>query len=88
MLISLLAEDWDVPDVPGTAGPPDDHEAATPEPPAAPRKRRRGVTSMEYLVCASFIIIVLISTIQALGITVKGLFTKDATATNTSKQGP
>jgi Flp pilus assembly pilin Flp len=50
---------------------------------AAPKKRRRlGVTAMEYLVMASLITVVLIMTIQHLGAITGGLFGKSAHATN------
>jgi Flp pilus assembly pilin Flp len=62
-------------------------EPAGAAPSPAPRQRRRGVTAMEYLVVASFILMVLIATIQLLGSHVGNLFKKDANATTTS-QGP
>jgi Flp pilus assembly pilin Flp len=46
------------------------------------RKKRRGATSMEYCVMISFILLVLIATIQALGFTVGSLFTSNAAATS------
>ena len=50
---------------------------------AAPKKRRRlGVTAMEYLVMASLIITALIMTIQHLGSVTGGLFGTSANATN------
>jgi Flp pilus assembly pilin Flp len=45
-----------------------------------PVRKRRGVTSLEYLAVISLILIVLILTIQQLGMTVGGLFTSDAQA--------
>ena len=46
------------------------------------RKRRRGATSMEYCVMASFILLVVIATVQALGFKVGALFTSNAAATS------
>jgi len=46
------------------------------------RKRRRGATSMEYCVMASFILLVVIASVQAFGFTVGGLFTSNAAATS------
>jgi Flp pilus assembly pilin Flp len=51
------------------------------------RKRRRGATSMEYCVMASFILLVLIASIQAFGIKVGGLFTSNAAATSKFSPG-
>jgi Flp pilus assembly pilin Flp len=42
---------------------------------------RRGVTSLEYVVCASFILVVLVLAVQHLGSITSGLFKKDADAT-------
>ena len=50
-------------------------------PPRPGRKRRRGVTSMEYVVMASFILMVLIGTVQYLGYGVGNLFTSDSNST-------
>ena len=62
-------------------------EAATREAELVPveadgKKRRRGVTAMEYLVCITFILVVVIITVQSLGISTNQLFTKNANATN------
>jgi Flp pilus assembly pilin Flp len=46
------------------------------------RKRRRAATSMEYCVMASFILMVLIASVQAFGFKVGGLFTSNAAATS------
>jgi Flp pilus assembly pilin Flp len=54
--------------------------------PERQRQRRRGATAMEYLVVASFILMVLIVTIQTLGVNVSNLFKKDANATKS--KGP
>lgn len=48
----------------------------------AKKRRRLGVTAMEYLVMASLIIVVLIMTIQHLGVVTSGLFGTSANATN------
>ena len=53
-----------------------------PEGKAAKKKKRLGVTAMEYLVMASLIITVLIMTIQHLGSVTGGLFGTSANATN------
>jgi Flp pilus assembly pilin Flp len=50
-------------------------------------RRRRGATMMEYLVVISLILTVLIITVQHLGQTVQQLFSSDAAATATKKQG-
>jgi Flp pilus assembly pilin Flp len=52
------------------------------------RKGRRGATSMEYCVMASFILLVLIASVQALGFKVGGLFTANAAATSKFSSGP
>jgi Flp pilus assembly pilin Flp len=52
------------------------------------RKRRRGATSMEYCVMASFILLVVIAAVQALGFTVGGLFTSNAAATSKFSSSP
>jgi Flp pilus assembly pilin Flp len=46
------------------------------------RRFRRGATSLEYVVCASFILVVLVLAVQHLGTITNGLFKKDANATN------
>jgi Flp pilus assembly pilin Flp len=46
------------------------------------KKKRLGVTAMEYLVMASLIIVVLIMTIQHIGAITGGLFGTSANATN------
>ncbi len=51
------------------------------------RKKRRGATSMEYCVMASFILLVLIASVQAFGFKVGGLFTSNAAATSNILQG-
>jgi len=48
----------------------------------ARRKKRRGATSMEYCVLASFILMVVIAAVQALGFKVGSLFTSNAAATS------
>jgi Flp pilus assembly pilin Flp len=53
-----------------------------PEGEAPKKKKRLGVTAMEYLVMASLIITVLIMTIQHLGAVTGGLFGSSANATN------
>jgi Flp pilus assembly pilin Flp len=50
------------------------------EQPSGPRRGRGGTTTMEYLVMLSFILIVIIATIQSFGISVANLFQGDATA--------
>jgi Flp pilus assembly pilin Flp len=52
------------------------------------RKGRRGSTSMEYAVAASFILMVLIASVHALGFTVGGLMTSNAAATSKFSSGP
>lgn len=47
-------------------------------------KKRRGATAMEYLVVISFILVVLIASVQTIGGTTKGLFNKSVTATSAS----
>jgi Flp pilus assembly pilin Flp len=52
-------------------------------------KKRRGATSMEYCVMASFILLVLIASVQAFGFKVGSLFTSNAAATSKiSSPGP
>jgi Flp pilus assembly pilin Flp len=51
------------------------------------RKKRRGATSMEYCVMVSFILLVLIASVQALGFTVGSLFTSNAAATSKFSSG-
>jgi len=51
------------------------------------RKRRRGATSMEYCVMASFILLVVIASVQAFGFSVGGLFTANAAATSKISPG-
>lgn len=46
------------------------------------RKGRRAATSMEYVVMASFILLVVIAAIQSFGFSVSKLFTSDAAATS------
>jgi Flp pilus assembly pilin Flp len=48
--------------------------------PPAFRKGRRGATSMEYVVVASFILVVLMAGVNALGFQVGSLFTSNAAA--------
>jgi Flp pilus assembly pilin Flp len=50
--------------------------------PAGPVRRRAGATAMEYLVCASFILVVLIAGVQHLASVTQSLFQEDADATN------
>jgi Flp pilus assembly pilin Flp len=61
-----------------TAGP-----AATPA-----RRPRRGATAMEYLVVATFILVVLIASVQHLGSVTHGLFQHDADATSVINGSP
>jgi Flp pilus assembly pilin Flp len=57
-------------------------------PPPIP-KRRRGTTALEYLVCISTILVVVIITVQHLGSVVGNKFTNNAKATGaTIKGGP
>ncbi len=60
-------------------------EAAVSSEPS-PRQRRRAATSMEYCVLASFILLVVIASVHALGFTVGGLFTSNAAATSKFSQ--
>jgi Flp pilus assembly pilin Flp len=60
--------------------PPGAAVAAEAERPS--RTGRRGATAMEYLVCASFILVVLIAGVQHLASVTQSLFQKDADATN------
>lgn len=53
----------------------------TPAPEVRHRRPRRGVTSMEYLVMLSFIIVVIIIVVQHLGGVTRGLFQTTANAT-------
>ena len=59
---------------------------------ASRRKKRRAATSMEYCVMASFILMVLIASVQAFGFSVGSLFASNAAATSKfssgSKPGP
>jgi Flp pilus assembly pilin Flp len=70
----------------------DSQEAAVPEGDMpqgrSPRKKRRGATSMEYCVMASFILLVVIAAVQAFGFTVGGIFTSNAAATSKFSAGP
>ena len=52
------------------------------------RNRRRAATSMEYCVMVSFILLVLIASVHALGFTVGGLFTSNAAATSKFSSSP
>lgn len=47
------------------------------------RSRRRGVTALEYLVCLSFILVVLIVAVQHIGAITGGMFSNSANATTT-----
>jgi Flp pilus assembly pilin Flp len=47
-----------------------------------PRQGRRAATSMEYLVMASFILVVLIVGVQSFGVSVARMFQVDANATS------
>jgi Flp pilus assembly pilin Flp len=58
---------------------------AQPMPTKAKSKKRRGVTAMEYLVCLTFIIVVVIVAVQSLGVKTGKLFSNSANAT---KSGP
>ena len=53
--------------------------SAAPSPPA--RRGRRAATSMEYVVMASFILMVVIGAVQYFGFSVGNLFTANAAAT-------
>ena len=55
-------------------------ETLTEEP--AGQRGRRGATALEYLVCASFILVVLIVVVQHLGSLTGGLFRQSSTATS------
>ena len=58
-------------------------------PPVPSRGKGRRATSMEYCVLASFILMVLIASVQAFGFKVGGLFTSNAAATSRIAQpGP
>jgi Flp pilus assembly pilin Flp len=59
-----------------------DEARATPAQEKERKKIRRGVTAMEYLVCISFILVVVIFTVQSLGIKTGALFGKSSNATN------
>jgi Flp pilus assembly pilin Flp len=48
------------------------------------RLRRRGVTSLEYVVVASLIVVVVIGAVMQLGFATDGLFSKSADATTTA----
>lgn len=50
-------------------------------------RRRRGVTSLEYVVVASLIIVVVIAAVQQLGFITNGLFTNSADATTKINNG-
>jgi Flp pilus assembly pilin Flp len=50
-------------------------------------RKRRGATAMEYLVVISLILIVLIVTVQQLGVITRDLFAHDANATKTNPPG-
>jgi Flp pilus assembly pilin Flp len=68
---------------------PLDEASATPVEAKRRKKQRRGATAMEYLVCISMILLVVIFTVQSVGIKTGELFGKNANATNsTIKQGP
>lgn len=69
----------------------DEQEREAGEAPRVRRKRRRGATSMEYVVMASFILMVVIGAVQYFGYSVGNLFTYDAAATSnaqTTSQNP
>ena len=55
--------------------------------PTRRRKRRRGATSMEYCVMASFILLVVIAAVQSFGVHVGALFTSNAAATSQISSG-
>jgi Flp pilus assembly pilin Flp len=55
-------------------------ETRTEEP--AGQRGRRAATALEYLVCASFILVVLIVVVQHLGSIAGGLFRQSSTATS------
>ena len=56
---------------------------ATADPAGRPARRaRRGATAMEYLVVISFILVVLIASVQHLGTLTRNLFQHDADATS------
>ena len=50
------------------------------------RKRRRGATALEYLVCISTILVVVILVVQHLGSVVNGKFVNNAKATQATIQ--
>ena len=57
--------------------------------PSRQRQPRRGATALEYLVCISTILVVVILTVQHLGSVVSGMFSNNAKATtSTSQKGP
>jgi Flp pilus assembly pilin Flp len=58
-----------------------------PPTPPPPRARRKGVTAMEYLVVISFILTVVILTVQHLGGVTQGLFKNSGDATKKTTQG-
>ena len=59
------------------------------QPPTPQRQHRRGATALEYLVCISTILVVVIITVQHLGSLVGGMFANNAKATtNTIKANP
>jgi Flp pilus assembly pilin Flp len=54
----------------------------------ARRRKRRGATSMEYLVMLSFILLVVIIGIQSFGTSVAALFKVDVNATSQHQPAP
>jgi Flp pilus assembly pilin Flp len=64
---------------------PVDDDQTLPRPP----QRRRGATALEYLVCISTILVVVILAVQHIGSVVNGKFVNNAKATSaTIQQGP
>jgi Flp pilus assembly pilin Flp len=80
MLIARIVEEL--------KGPDDGAIENKPESTWTVKKRgRRAATAMEYLVCASFILVVVISAVQYFGSKTNQLMDKSATATS-QKKGP
>lgn len=66
-------------------------ETSAPPGPVRKRRRRRGVTAMEYLVMASLVIVVVILAVQHIGNLAGGMFSNSAKQTefaNPGKKGP
>ena len=67
---------------------PEPDDDAQPPPAGETLRRRRGATSMEYVVMASFILMVLIGAVQYFGYSVGNLYTADAAATSKATVPP